>query len=203
MSVPARLEYFYSAHSAFAYLGAWELDRIAKEAGVAVIHRPFDFGPVMKAIGSASFKERSGAHISYFFGRELRRWAEWRDLPILRHRPTYHDNPLTLPNGMIIAAGADADVLSRTILQAHWRDDADIADASVLRGLAEEVGLDGAALIDAAHSPNIQNQHKTNTEEAIARSIFGSPTYFVEGDMFYGQDRLHMVERALAKPFAC
>ena len=201
MSAPHRLEYFYSAHSAFAYLGAWELARIAKQASVEVVHRPFDFPPVMASTGSVSFRERSTAHVAYFFGRELVRWAEWRGLPILRNRPTYHDNPLTLPNGMIIASGADADVLSRAILQAHWRDDADIADASVLRALADEAGLDGAALIDAALSPAIQDQHKANTDEAIARNVFGSPTYFVDGDMFYGQDHLDMVARALEKPF--
>jgi 2-hydroxychromene-2-carboxylate isomerase len=129
------------------------------------------------------------------------RWAEWRDLPILRYRPTYHDNPLALPNGMIIASGKDAGVLSRAILQAHWRDDADISDAGALRALADGVGLNGAELCASAQSTTVQAQHKVNTEEAIARNVFGSPTYFVDGDMFYGQDRLHMVERALAKPF--
>jgi 2-hydroxychromene-2-carboxylate isomerase len=202
MSGPNRLEYFYSAHSAYTYLGAWELTSIAIAAGVKVIHRPFDFPPVMAAAGSASFRDRTKAHVSYFFGREMVRWAEWRDLPMIRHRPTFHDNPLSLPNGMIIAAGSDADVLSRAILQAHWRDDADIADPGVLHLLANELGLDAAALLSAAQSPEVQEQHKANTSEAIARNVFGSPTYFVDSDMFYGQDRLHMVERALIKPFA-
>jgi len=201
MSQPKTIEYFYAAHSAYAYLGAWELKRIADEAGAKVIHRPFDFAPVMAAAGGKGFGERSKAHLSYFFGREMVRWAEWRGLPMIRHRPTYHDNPLALANGAIIAAGERAGPLSRALLQAHWRDDADIADIDTVRDLAEEVGLDGAALITAAQSAEIQAQHKANTDEAIARSVFGSPTYFVDGDMFYGQDRLFMVERALQTPF--
>jgi len=68
--------------------------------------------------------------------------------------------------------------------------------------LADNTGLDGAALQDAAQSSAVQAQHQANTDEAIARNIFGSPTYFVGEDMFYGQDRLHMVERALTTPFA-
>ena len=196
------IEYFYSAHSAYAYLGAWVLERVASDLQARVIHRPFDFAPVMDAAGGKRFPERSAAHIDYFFGREMVRWAEWRGLPMIRHRPVHHDNPLALANGAIIAAGADADILSRAILQAHWRDDADIADAATLQRLAEEVGIDGQALIDAAQSEKVKAQHAANTDEAKARSVFGSPTYFVGGDMFYGQDRLFMVERALSAPFA-
>lgn len=196
------IEYFYAAHSAYAYLGAWELDRIARDTGWRVAHRPYDFAPVMEAAGGAGFAARSKAHIGYFFGREMVRWAEYRNLPMIRHRPTYHDNPLDLPNGMIIAAGDEADRLSRAILQAHWVDDADIAEPATLIGLADGLGLDGNALIADAPSRAVQDQHRANTQEAIARSVFGSPTYFVRGDMFYGQDRLALVERAIRKPFA-
>ncbi len=201
MTVAKTIEYFYSAHSAYAYLGAWELERIAQDAGAQVIHRPFDFAPVMAAAGGKKFPQRSKAHIDYFFGREMVRWAQWRGLPMIRHRPTYHDNPLAAANGMIIAAGPDAGVLSRAFLQAHWRDDADIADLATLRRLAEAVGLNAEALLSAAQGAEVQAQHKANTDEAMARGVFGSPTYFVQGDMFYGQDRLFMVERALDTPF--
>ncbi|UWR10428.1 2-hydroxychromene-2-carboxylate isomerase [Sulfitobacter mediterraneus] len=196
------IEYFYSAHSAYAYLGAWELERIAKAAGAQVQHRPFDFMPVMDAAGGRRFKDRTQAHVDYFFGREMVRWAEWRGLPMIRHRPTFHDNPLHLANGMIIASGADAAALSQAILQAHWRDDADIADRATLNAIAQAVELDGSALLLAAETDAVQTQHNANTQEAIARNVFGSPTYFVGGDMFYGQDRLDMVARALDKPFA-
>lgn len=202
MPRPKEIEYFYSAHSAYAYLGAWELARIAEKKGVRVIHRPFDFHPVVNAAGGQPFKKRSTAHVEYFFGRELIRWAELRDLPILDYRPTYHDNPLHLPNCAIIAAGEDADVFSRSVLQAHWRDDADFADPKVLHSLATGLGLDADALLSTATSAPLQSQHQANTDEAIARGIFGSPTYFVAGDMFYGQDRLMMVARALDTPFA-
>ncbi len=197
-----RIEYFYSAHSAYAYLGAWELARIARDTGWQVVHRPVDLNPVIAATSGDAFGSRSAAHSDYFFGRDMFRWAQWRGLPMIRHRPTFHDEPLVLPNGMIIAAGANADGLSRAILQAHWRDDANIADAATLARLAEEAGLDGAALVADAKGSAAQDQHRANTDEAIARGVFGSPTYFVRGDMFYGQDRLAMLERAITTPFA-
>lgn len=195
------IEYFYSAHSAYAYLGAWELERIADAAGARIVHRPYDFLPVMAAAGGKRFKERTQTHVDYFFGRDMYRWAELRDLPMVRFRPTYHDNPLALPNGMIIAAEGHEGPLSRAILQAHWSDDADIADAATLIQIARNIGLHGEALVEAATAEEVLARHDANTEEAIARGIFGSPTYFVGGDMFYGQDHLHMVERALTQPF--
>lgn len=195
-----QIEYFYSAHSAYAYLGAPRLAQIAAATGSRVVHRPFDFRPVVQAAGGQEFAARTEAHVAYFFGRELRRWAQWRGLAMIDHRPTHHDNPLAKANGMIIASD-DPDSLSFAILQAHWRDDADIADDTTLVSVAQACGQDGAALLSAASSEAIQAQHRTNTEEAIARNVFGSPTYFAQGDMFYGQDRLEMLARAISRPF--
>ena len=80
--------------------------------------------------------------------------------------------------------------------------DRDLDDRDTLAALGWEAGIDPAPLLDAALSPEIQAIYDANTQEAIERSIFGSPTYFVGGDMFYGQDHLELVERALVKPFS-
>ena len=106
---------------------------------------------------------------------------------------------------MLIASqqqGIDIAPLAHAIQQAHWRDDADFADAESLSKLAGKIDIDAVPLLEAARTPEIQALYNYNTEEAIARSVFGSPTYFVDGDMFYGQDRLEMVERALKQQFA-
>ncbi len=107
---------------------------------------------------------------------------------------------MTLANCPIIAAGADT--LAHAMLQAHLRDDADLEDEGTLTHLIRGAGLDAEALINAARSANVLASYEANTREAIERSVFGSPTYFVDGDMFYGQDRLEMAERALRQPFA-
>lgn len=200
-----RIDYFYSAHSAYAYLGARKLYQICAALGVELNHVPIQLSPVVEAAGGAPFAGRTQAHVDYFFGREIERWAEWRGVPVISFRPTHHDNPLDLPNGMIIAAqeaGEDVDALSFAILQAHWRDDADIADAETLKRLATGIGMAADPLLDAARSAPVQAIHRTNTETAIALPVFGSPTYVVDGDPFYGQDRLDLIERALTTPFA-
>lgn len=198
------IEYFYSAHSAYAYIGARRLMQICAATGATLIHRPITLSPVVEAAGGLPFRGRTKPHVDYYFGREIERWAEWRDVEIIDFRPTYHDNPLDLSNGMLIAAdqqGADIDTLSEAILRAHWRDDADLANLETLAQVARDAKVDPDPLLDAALSPGIQTLHQTYTQEAIARNVFGSPTYFVAGDMFYGQDRLEFVERALTEPF--
>lgn len=199
------IEYFYSAHSAYAYIGSKRLMEVCAEQGARLDHRPIALSPVVEAAGGLSFAGRTKAHVEYFFGREIERWAELRDVPIIDHRPTYHDNSLDLSNGMLIAAvkqGADIDALAHAVLEAHWRDDVDLDDAETLAKVAASTGIDATPLLDAALTDDIQAVHRANTQEAISRSIFGSPTYFVDGDMFYGQDHLEQVERALNIPFA-
>jgi 2-hydroxychromene-2-carboxylate isomerase len=201
----SEIEYFYSAHSAFAYLGSARFMAIAKAAGRTIRHRRMDLRQVVPASGSTPFRERSKGHYAYFFRREIDRWAEERSAPVMVGRPTHHDNDTTLCNGMLIAAivqGHKVDQLAHVMLESHWRDDSDLADRDTLVELGRRVGLDPIPLLEAALSDDVQAIYEANTRDAIARSVFGSPTYFVEGDMFYGQDRLEMVERALRQPYA-
>lgn len=201
----SEIEYFYSAHSAFAYLGSARLMEIAAAAGRRIDHRPVDLNRVIAAVGSTAFLERTPAQRNYFFVREMDRWAEIRGAPVMVGRPTHHDKDMTLPNCFLIAgvaAGLNIDRLAHVLLESHRRDNTDLTDEPTLTALAASVDLDAAPLLAAAGTPEIQTIYEANTEEAIARSVFGSPTYFVDGDMFYGQDRLEMVERALKRPFA-
>lgn len=201
----AEIEYFYAAHSAFAYLGSARFMQIAKAAGRKIVHKPFDLRRGVAEVGTTPFAKRSKAHFAYFFGREIERWSEQRGAAVAKVNPTHHANDITLPNCMLIAAlerGHNIDALAHAMLERHWRDDVDLADAPTLARIAESVGLDPKPLLDNALTPAIRARYDANTEEAIRRSVFGSPTYFVDGDMFYGQDRLEMVERALSRPYA-
>lgn len=194
------IEYFYSAHSAYAYLGSARLTAIARAAGRRIVHRPVDLNRVLEGAGSVPFAKRTPAQRAYFFATEIQRWSRYRNAPVMDGRPTHHDNSMALAHGMLIAAmeqGIDVDRLAHAMLEAHWRDDADLADRATLVRLGRAVGVDSEMLLELALSPEIAAIHAANTEEAIARSMFGSPTYFVDGDMYYGQDRLELIEHAL------
>lgn len=199
------IEYFYSAHSAFAYLGSKRLMAIARAAGVALIHRPFYLDEVVETCGAGAFSQRTEAHVAYYFGREIKRWSEYREAPVMDGIPQHHFKDMTLANCTLIAAsdqGLDIDALAHAFLEGHWRNDADLADVATLTTLAGRAGCDISECLAAAETAAIKTRYRNNTDEALKRSIFGSPTYFVDGDMFYGQDRLELVERALKKPFA-
>lgn len=198
------IEYFYSAHSAFAYLGSQRYMAIARAAGREIRHRPFYLDQVVETVGAGAFANRTKAHVDYYFGREIQRWSEFRNAPVMDGIPTHHFKDMSLANCMLIAAaeaGANIDALAHALLEAHWRDDADLADEATLGTLAESAGYDAAPFIAAAGSDAVKAIYARNTAEAIERSVFGSPTYFVDGDMFYGQDRLELVERALVQAF--
>ena len=176
-------------------------------AGVARIdHRPFDWQAVLAANGPNPINGLTPRRRAYFSGREIERWAEARRLEIITGRmPTYHDNDYGFANCMLIASsleGANTDALAYRLLEAHWRDDADLADAATLSRLGNESGVDAARLLAVATSAEVQSIYRSNTAEAIERSVFGLPTYFVDGDMFYGQDHLELVTRALEKSFS-
>lgn len=197
------IEYFYSAHSGYAYIGSRLFMDIAKQTGRKIDHRPMDLRAVIAA-WPGSHNGRTPQHRAYFSGREIQRWAEYRGVEIMA-RPTHHDNEIALSNGVLIAGllqGLNIDALADRFLEGHWRADADLANPEDLLGLAEDVGVDATPLLAAARSPEVVAIHEKNTAEAIARSVFGSPTYFVDGDMFYGQDHLELVARACEQPFS-
>ncbi len=200
------IEYFYSAHSGYAYIGSKLLSEVAANAGARLDHRPMDLRRVVAVTGPGPTNGLTPERRAYFSGREIERWAEARGQEIITGRmPTHHDNDIGLPNRMLIASvleGADVDALANRMLEAHWRDDADLADAGTLSRLGGEVGVEAGLLLAAASSPEVQVIYEANTAEAIERSVFGSPTYFVGGDMFYGQDHLELVARALETPFS-
>jgi len=199
------IEYFYSAHSAYAYIGSARLMAIAAAGGRRLEHRPMDLRRVVAATGPGPTNSRTPQRRAYFSGRAIRRWAEHRGAALAERWPTHHDHDPGLANRMLVAGvarGDGVDALAHAMLAAHWCDDADLADHETLRRIGAAAGVEPGPLLDAAHTPAVRAAYDANTEEAIRRSVFGSPTYFVDGDMFYGQDQLELVARALDRPFA-
>lgn len=196
------IEYFYSARSVYAYLGAAELNRIAARHGRRIVHKVIDLSVTIPATGGRWFDDWTPERKAYFFGVELDRWASHRNLRCLRD-PVHHVGDRTLPSGTLLAAqrlgGGDVDAFSEMLLAALWRDDRDVADRDVLAGLLTAAGFVAGPVLDLALDPEVQAEFAANSAEAIRRNVFGSPTYIVDGEPFYGQDRLEFVARKLAR----
>ena len=200
----AEIEYFYAAYSGYAYLGSKRLMEITNLSGHTIKHWPFDLRASMDAVGGQPLDQRTEANLEYFFGRDLERWSEFREVPVLKRSPTHHSNSITPSNTMLIAGlvkGINIDNLAHEMMEQHWAYDCDLADTDTLAKIALSVDIDPWPLLEISNSKEVLKIFAENTKEAIDRSVFGSPTYFVDGDMFYEQDHLELVERALVKPF--
>lgn len=198
------IEYFYSAHSAYAYLGAAQLSKITADNARKISHKPMDLNAVVNAANANGWSGKSKAYRAYFFGREIERWAEFRDVAFKGGIPSNHANSITMANLLLIAAmqqNCDIDNFAISMMKAHWFGHADLSDLETLSSLAEKAEFDPELLLRAASTSKVKAAYQANTREAIERQFFGSPTYVVDGDVFYGQDRLELVERALSKPF--
>ena len=200
----ATIEYFYATHSVYAYLGASTFSKMTSCSNHRIIHKPYNLPEAIIGVGSTNIGDRTEAHLNYFFRREIERWSEYREVPIKTFLPTHHFNSLFPSSAMIIAGiklGLEIDTLAHAMMKFHWLYDADLADNETLKTIANSVDIDPIPLLGLSETEDIVKAFTANTTEAIDRSIFGSPTYIVDGDMFYGQDRLELVERALTKPF--
>ncbi len=198
------IDYYYSTRSNFTLLGAGRLKALAEKYNRRISHRPILLSETMKPLKSTPFLKRPAILLNYAMHDALRTAAHL-GIPLLRE-PVHHIGPVELPSGIVIACqnavlrgeAGDVDDLSQKVLEALWLHDRDIADESVISGLVEAAGFkDAGGLIADALSEGTQAELMRNCTEAIIRGVIGAPTYFVDEEMFYGQDRLDYVERAL------
>lgn len=207
------IDYFYSVRSSFTYLGAARLNALAARHDLTIRHFPIDLGVVIGAFDNieaqrpadrpyagARVYEQSPVRESYT-RNEYRRWSKRLGIGI-NVDPSHHYGARELPSGAVILAqrlGLDANVLSHAILQALWRDDRDIADPEVIGALMAEAGLGAQAreFIAQSLSDSVQAEFQENSQEATRRGVFGSPSYFYAGELFFGQDRQDFLEEAI------
>jgi 2-hydroxychromene-2-carboxylate isomerase len=199
------LSNYYTLSSPWAYFAGPKLQDIVRRHRAKLALKPFDFQAVVPRTGGIPLRTRPEPRRKYH-ALELARWREFLGMPLML-MPRYYPTD-GLPEGwnkpagwMVIAAqqrGDDAFVLSNAILRALWAEERDIADPSVRQAIADENGLDGDALVAAEKSAEVQAIYRRNSEEALALGVFGSPTIVLDGEIFWGQDRLDFVDRALA-----
>ena len=199
------LSNYYSLSSPWAYFAGPKLQDIVRRHRIRLVLKPFDFQAVVPKTGGVPLRTRPEPRRSYH-ALELARWREYLEMPlnlVPRHYPA--DG---LPEGwnkpagwMVIAAQErreDAFRLSHAILRALWAEERDISSADVRRAIANENGLDGDTLVAAEQSAEVQAIYRRNSEEAELLGVFGSPTFVLDGERFWGQDRLDFIDRALA-----
>ena len=195
------IDYYFAAQSPWAYLGHARFVAMATQAGCAVRVRPADFGKVFAVSGGLPLGKRAPQRQAYRLV-ELRRFAEHLGLAMQvqpRYFPVAGDDASRLIIAVDMADGvAQALRLTGAVLAAVWVEQRDIADAEVLATLLQENGLTAERLAQS-REPAAQARYEAYTQSAIDGGVFGAPSYCVDGEIFWGQDRLDFVQRRLAR----
>lgn len=194
------IDYYFTPQSPWTYLGHDRLARMVHAAGAAVRVLPADFGQVFAASGGLPLPKRAPQRQAYRLV-ELQRFKSHLGVPMNvqpQFFPVAGDDAARLIVAAERAGGSRAALtLSGAIFRAVWEQERNIADAQTLAQLLAEHGLPAAWLQDA-RSPEVQQAYEANTAAALVAGVFGAPSYVIEGEVFWGQDRLDFVQRRLA-----
>ena len=195
-----RLEFFFDYGSPYSYLANSRLPALAERAGAEVSYRPMLLGGVFKATGNSSPAVEPCEAKRAYGGLELRRWIAHLGVPFSCN-PHFPINTLLLMRTAVAAQRAGVfEPFHRAVYPAFWVDGENLGEPEVVTRVVEKAGLDARTLLEAAGDPEVKGELRATTEEAVARGVFGAPTFFVEDEMFFGNDRLDFVERALLDP---
>lgn len=194
------IDYFLAPQSPWTYLGHERFAKIAQATGARVRVLPIDLGgQVFPVSGGLPVGQRPPQRQAYRLV-ELRRFSEFLGLPLTlkpRYFPVAGDAAARLIIAADLADGSDAAMrMTGAVLSAVWTQERDIADPLVLAQLLLECGL-SAGRLEQSDSPAVQQRYDSNTQQAIAAGVFGAPSYVVDGEIFWGQDRLDLLERRL------
>lgn len=195
------LSYYFSLVSPWAYLGHAELGRIAQAHDLAIDYRPVNLMELFPDTGGLPLPRRHPFRQAYRFV-EMQRWRDERDLPLVL-KPKYWPFDVKLADCAMLMAGRLGDrqaahLLIALAFRAVWVEERDLADEDTLAQVATAAGFDAGALLAAARSQEAASAYAANFERARRDSVFGSPSYVLDGEVFWGQDRLGMLEAALA-----
>jgi carboxymethylenebutenolidase len=193
------VDYYFAPFSPYAYLGHRRFVGIAEAARAAVRVLPMDLGPVFAVSGGLPLAQRPAQRQAYRLV-DLARSATALELPLNLH-PRFFPVNGDAASKLIVAVDAHdgpaaALRLAGAMLDAVWAQERDIADAGTLGDLLGECWLPAIRMAQA-EAPEVAARYEANTRAAIEAQVFGSPSFVIDGELFWGQDRLDFVERAL------
>lgn len=190
------IDYYFTASSPWTYLGHAAIRAVAERHGARLDAKPVLIGGVWEVSGAVPLPQRTATRQRYRF-IELQRYAELRGMPIV-YKPRPIDPSLAdlCAAAIVLEGGNPLDYIAR-VLAARWAEDRDIGDEAVIASLLSDSGFDPAAVLDRARGDAAAALRKKNTEEAIAADAIGVPAYVLNGEVFWGQDRIDLLDRAL------
>jgi 2-hydroxychromene-2-carboxylate isomerase len=196
--MPRQVDYYFSLSSPWAYIGPKAFRDVVALYGLAVNHKPVILLDLFSETGGLPLVKRHPVRQRYRMV-ELQRWRDKRGLNF-HLQPKHSPFNARLADGVVIAAieaGHDPDPFLRRAFPAVWEDEFDLADAATVAKIADAAGLPGKELVERSGTEAISAAYEKNRQDAIAADVFGSPVYVLDGEVFWGQDRVELLADAL------
>jgi 2-hydroxychromene-2-carboxylate isomerase len=182
------IDYYLTPSSPWTYLGHARFAALAKKYGATVNVKPVDYGVIFPQSGGLPLAKRAPQRQAYRLV-ELKRWSEFLGVPIVIQPKFFPVNATPAAELICGAPEGKRMALAGDLLSALWKDDRDLADPVLLQELVLKHGV----------AAGDKSAFEAYTQEALGRQVFGAPSYVYRGEIFWGQDRLELLERALAK----
>jgi 2-hydroxychromene-2-carboxylate isomerase len=196
------VDYYFTPMSPWTYFGHERFVAMAKHHGASINIKPVDYGRIFPASGGLPLAKRAPQRQAYRLV-ELQRWREFLGIP-LNLQPKFFPVAAEESSLAIIAAeaahGTEAALkLGGALMRACWAEEGNIADPATIERIAGACGIAASPLASAEVRAAAKAKYDAYTQEATERQVFGAPTYIYRDEIFWGQDRLDFVERALSK----
>lgn len=185
------ITFFWDAASTYSYLAATQIEAFAKTHGATVEWKPFLLGKAFEATGNR-MPASVPAKAKYLF-KDVKLWAKYYGVPFRMPKVFPVHSVLALRVCIAVSRLRGNQEFTLKLLNAYWAEEQDISQPEVVSALVAAEGLDVAQVMEAATSPAVKDALKANTEEAVSLGVFGAPTFFIDGQMFWGNDRLPLM----------
>jgi 2-hydroxychromene-2-carboxylate isomerase len=200
--MPSKVEFFYDYSSPWTYLAFTRIEEVCRRHAADLDWRPILVGGIFNSVNPSVYesRERPVPAKARYHAKDLRDWSDFYGLRIRFPPSVFPVNSVKSLRGALVAIErGKISTYSRAVFSAYWEADRDISQDEVLGEIVRDVGLDTAEYFRKIGDPAYKDRVRTNTDECIRRGGFGSPTIFIGDSMFFGNDRLVLVERELER----
>ena len=192
------LDYYFATPSPWAYLATPRVIELKNKYDLKINWKPSDLMEIFAVHGVAAVKDRPQP-VQLNRLTELKRWSKFLNIPLTLQPKFFPVDPALSHRTIILAQKNNINVenLIFSFQKAVWADEKDISDANTIIEICKSNDFNSSSIIEDANSEEIISEYKKNTEEALSRNVWGSPTFIYNDELFWGQDRIEFLERAI------
>jgi len=197
----AKVEFFFDYSSPWTYLAFTKIEGLCQKYNAELSWRPILVGGIFNTVNPSvyEFRERGVPAKVRYYAKDLQDWARFYGLKIIQPSVFPVNSVKSLRGALVALEQGKFSPYSYRVFEAYWGEDKDISKDEVLKGIVTETGLDPEEYFDKINRQEYKDRLRANTDECMVRGGFGTPTIFVNGSMFFGNDRLTLVEEELKK----